>query len=246
MRRLLFIEDDPDSLEMLTLVLEQGGYSVTAAANAPEAIRLLGTQTFDLVITDLLLDTRGIAASWQALANLVELARPASIGLITAWEVTERDAREHHVDFVLRKPCTRETLFAQLAATLQLPEVPGDRVDIVRTYFAQLEQRQFDALGQLVTEAVRYRVPGEHPRFAREVRGRGEFVELAQRTFEGFPDAKFEIESIRPLPSGALVEYRGRWREGDAERAMPGGVMFAFRENLISEIQVRVPVEQLT
>ena len=84
MRRLLFIEDDPDSLEMLTLVLEQGGYSVTTAANAPEAVRLLGTQTFDLVITDLLLDTRGIEASWKALANLVELARPASIGLITA------------------------------------------------------------------------------------------------------------------------------------------------------------------
>jgi hypothetical protein len=92
---------------------------------------------------------------------------------------------------------------------------------------------------------VRYRVPGEHPRFALEVRGRGEFVALAQRTFEGFPEAKFDIESIRPLPSGALVEYCGRWREGDAERAMPGGVMFAFRENLISEIQVRVPVEQL-
>ena len=245
MRRLLFIEDDPDSLEMLTLVLEQGGYSVTPAANAPEAIRLLGTQTFDLVITDLLLDTRGIEASWRALANLVELARPASIGLITAWEVTNDEARAHHVDFVLRKPCARETLFAQLATTLQLPDVPDDRIDVVRSYFTQLEQRKFDALGQLVTEAVRYRVPGEHPRFAREVRGRGEFVELAQRTFEGFPDAKFEIESIRPLPSGALVEYCGRWREGDAERAMPGGVMFGFRDNLISEIQVRVPVEQL-
>jgi CheY-like chemotaxis protein len=246
MRRLLFIEDDPDSLEMLTLVLEQGGYTVTGAGDATEAMRLLGTQTFDLVITDLVLDTRGIDASWQALAELVELARPASIGLITAWGVRDAEAQRHGVDFVLRKPVARETLFGQLAETLHLPDVPMDRVDIVRDYFANLEQRKFVALGDLVTDAVRYRVPGQDPRFAREVRGRGEFVELAQRTFEGFPEARFEIEAIRPLPTGALVEYCGRWREGEAERALPGGVMFAFRDNRISDIQVRLPVEQLS
>jgi len=48
------------------------------------------------------------------------------------------------------------------------------------------------------------------------------------------------------LPTGALVEYRGRWRDGDVERALPGGIMFEFRENLISQIQVRVPLEQLS
>lgn len=245
MRRLLVIEDDSDSLEMLALVLEQGGYSVTTAEDVAGAIRHLATHTFDLVITDLLLDYGGIDASWQALGKLVELARPASIGLITAWDVSEEDARAHHVDFVLRKPCPRDVLFAQVARALQLPEVTDDRVDVVRTYFSKLEQRKFDALGQLVTDAVRYKVPGEHPRFGNEVRGRGEFVAFAQRTFEGFPEARFEIESIRPLPSGALVEYCGRWREGDAEHAMPGGVMFEFADNLISEIQVRVPVEQL-
>lgn len=231
---------------MLMLVLEQGGYRVTTAANAPAAIRILATQTFDLVVADLLLDTRGIEASWQALDKLVELARPASIGLISGWDVSEEEVRRHNVDFVLRKPCPRDVLFAQLATTLHLPDVSGDRVDVLRSYFSKLQERKFDALGALVTDAVRYKVPGEHPRFASEVHGRGEFVEFARRTFEGFPEARFEIESIRPLPTGALVEYRGRWREGDAERAMPGGVMFAFRDNLISEIQVRVPIEQLS
>lgn len=246
MRRLLVIEDDPDSLEMLALVLEQGGYRVTSAANALEAFRILATQTFDLVVSDLLLDGRGVEASWLAVSKLVELARPASFGLITAWDVSEADAKAHQVDFVLRKPCPRDVLFAQLATTLQLPDVPDDRVHIVRSYFSNLEHKEFDALGQLVTNAVRYKLPGEHPKFATEVRGRGEFVAFAQRTFEAFPEAKFEIESIRPLPSGALVEYRGRWREGDAEHALPGGVMFEFRDNLISEIQVRVPVEHLS
>lgn len=246
MRRLLVIEDDLDSLDMLTLVLEQGGYTITTAADAAHAVRILATHTFDLVLTDLLLDTRGIEASWKALAKLVELARPASIGLLTAWDVGEDEAKRNHVDFVLRKPCPRDVMFAQLAKTLQLPEVPDVRVDVVRSYFSKLEQRKFDGLGQLVTDAVLYKVPGENPRFASEVRGRAELIAFAERMFEDFPEARFEIESIRPLPSGALVEYCGRWREGDAEHAMPGGVMFEFRENLISEIQVRLPVEQLS
>src|SRR6478609_4089076 len=106
MRRLLVIEDDPDSLEMLSLVLEQGGYTVTPAANLRDAMRILGTKTFDLVITDLLLDMNGIESSWQALAKLVDLARPASIGVITAWDVSDQEARDRNVDFVLRKPCS--------------------------------------------------------------------------------------------------------------------------------------------
>src|SRR6478672_5713742 len=149
MRRLLVIEDDVDSLDMLTLVLEQAGYHVTTATDATAASRILEKQTFDLIITDLLLDYRGVEASWQAIGHLVELARPASFGLITAWDVTESTAQKHHVDFVLRKPCPREVLFAQLAKTLQLPEVTEDRVGVVRSYFETPEQRKFDELNHL-------------------------------------------------------------------------------------------------
>jgi DNA-binding response OmpR family regulator len=54
-RRLLVVDDDTLLLQMLTTGLAAEGYSVATAANGRDALRLLTTQKFDLVVLDVMM-----------------------------------------------------------------------------------------------------------------------------------------------------------------------------------------------
>ncbi len=51
-RRILLVDDAPDTLEVLQRNLAMEGYMVITAPGVEEACRILDTDTFDLVITD--------------------------------------------------------------------------------------------------------------------------------------------------------------------------------------------------
>lgn len=80
MRRLLVIEDDPDSLEMFSRLVESGGYAVRRCGQAADAIRTLEQDTYDLVLADLLLSSHEVQRSWQTVEQFADLARPAPLG----------------------------------------------------------------------------------------------------------------------------------------------------------------------
>ncbi|MDK6951213.1 two-component system response regulator GlrR [Klebsiella pneumoniae] len=54
--RLLLVDDDPGLLKLLGMRLISEGYSVVTAESGPEALRVLGREKVDLVISDLRLD----------------------------------------------------------------------------------------------------------------------------------------------------------------------------------------------
>jgi DNA-binding response OmpR family regulator len=51
--KVLLVDDDDAVREMMTLTLEYKGFDVIAAANVTEALKLITTETFDVLITDL-------------------------------------------------------------------------------------------------------------------------------------------------------------------------------------------------
>ena len=53
--QLLIVDDEPNIREVLRIVLDGEGYSVSEAATYAEAMQLLGQTTFDLVICDIFL-----------------------------------------------------------------------------------------------------------------------------------------------------------------------------------------------
>lgn len=54
--RLLLVDDDPGLLKLLGMRLVSEGYSVVTAESGPEALRVLGREKMDLVISDLRMD----------------------------------------------------------------------------------------------------------------------------------------------------------------------------------------------
>jgi len=51
--RVLVIENEPDSRDLFTLLLQERGAHVTAAASAGEALALLDTRTVDVIVADI-------------------------------------------------------------------------------------------------------------------------------------------------------------------------------------------------
>ena len=54
-RRILVIDDDPDFLVYVTVVLETNGYGVATATSAEEGLRLMREQLPDLVMVDMMM-----------------------------------------------------------------------------------------------------------------------------------------------------------------------------------------------
>ena len=51
--KVLLVDDDNAVRNMMTVTLERKGFEVVPASNVPEALRLIATETFDALITDL-------------------------------------------------------------------------------------------------------------------------------------------------------------------------------------------------
>ena len=55
MKRILIADDDPDMLDLLQMDLALQGYSVAAAADGKEALRLALAERFDLLLLDVMM-----------------------------------------------------------------------------------------------------------------------------------------------------------------------------------------------
>ncbi|WP_263383527.1 response regulator [Granulicella arctica] len=57
--RLLLVDDDPMLRQTVSLILEHGNFEVRCAENVNEAIKLIGSETFDVLVSDLHMPNNG-------------------------------------------------------------------------------------------------------------------------------------------------------------------------------------------
>ena len=71
MARIFIVDDDPDVVDVCTLILESEGYEVTAAYNRAEGMQLLAQSTPDLLILDVMMEQPddGIAMAQELRRN---------------------------------------------------------------------------------------------------------------------------------------------------------------------------------
>jgi len=87
------VDDDPASRLALQTVLRAGGYHVDTAASAAEAVEKLDDQEFELVLTDLRMESPEAGYRVLAHARIVEY-RPAAAVITTYQDGKARVASE--------------------------------------------------------------------------------------------------------------------------------------------------------
>lgn len=81
--RVLLVDDDPASRLTLQTVLEAGGYTVHSAASAAEAIEKMGTNVYELVLSDLQMESP--EAGYKVIAHARMMDYKPATALVTAY-----------------------------------------------------------------------------------------------------------------------------------------------------------------
>lgn len=72
MARILVVDDEPDTTRLIMLTLERAGYEVVPCYSGQDALKLTETQTFDLVVLDVMLpDVDGFEVARRLLTREV-------------------------------------------------------------------------------------------------------------------------------------------------------------------------------
>jgi DNA-binding NtrC family response regulator len=119
---LLLVDDDPYILEGIGESLESNGYKVTRASSGEAAVDLLGASHFDLVITDLVMEsTDGI----QVLKKAKELNSDIQVIILTGFGDVDSaiEALRSQADDFLLKPCESQEMLFRVKNCLEKQEL---------------------------------------------------------------------------------------------------------------------------
>ena len=136
--RILLVDDDECYRRAIGGVLRSRGFSVVEAVNVSAALRLIGTQSFDAVLSDLHMPAAGdglavVSAMRHLQPNAVTLLMSASPEMTEAAEAILRQADE-----VLAKPLNLDTLVGKITGRLK----PGAAPLIATLSVASLLERE--------------------------------------------------------------------------------------------------------
>jgi len=120
MSRILIVDDDPQLLDMVELVLSREGYQVQRAFNAFQALELVKRETPDLVLVDVMLPDLDGFTLCKTLRNTEQTAT-LPILVLTAAQTPSGvvDALTNGADDFIRKPFHPRELSARVRAHLR-------------------------------------------------------------------------------------------------------------------------------
>src|SRR5690348_16500424 len=154
--RLLIVEDDQDTQDILGMILGEEGYAVSLAASPQEAIRLLDEQVFHFILTDLF--TRSVDNPLGSVAALRAQAQPTPIGLMTGWNVSIEEVQRAGFACLIKKPFELDEMLAAIASCLHgtLSTEQQRQAEVVERFYAALNARDWGAALRLCVAQLRY------------------------------------------------------------------------------------------
>ena len=123
---ILLIEDEPRLRQNLQTLLQSTGYCVTTAANGAEGIQQVQEESFDLVLTDLVMPDMSGRDLAQRVSSLRPDAKVIYMSGYTNDAIVHHGVRDAEVAF-LQKPFTSDELAHKLREVLEgTPEAAPD------------------------------------------------------------------------------------------------------------------------
>ena len=125
--KILVVDDDPDILEALTIILEAQGYDVVTARDGVEGLASLRAERPDLMILDLLMPRMDGFAVCKELKD-PRWTKYADVPILILTSVREEASRRRYeletgmeldVDDYAEKPISPETLLQRVAKLLK-------------------------------------------------------------------------------------------------------------------------------
>ena len=120
-RRILLVDDELAILLTRKAILEMNGFEVVTAASSAEAKLRLGAQTYDLVITDLMMEHE--KAGFEVVRFAREQSYRPAVAILTACPDLGRDWKEEGASSLLIKPTNMPELLECIEALLARQQI---------------------------------------------------------------------------------------------------------------------------
>ena len=125
--RVMVVDDEPTILQSCTRVLERAGHRVRALSSARAALELFDRESFDLILTDIMMPDLG---GLELIQRLKERAPAATIVVITGYGTIETatEALRRGASGFLSKPFTPAELRAAVAEAFTKGQLTRDAI----------------------------------------------------------------------------------------------------------------------
>ena len=119
---ILFIDDEEIIAKTVGDDLEEAGYAVTIASNGEDGIKLFETESFDMVITDLIMEGKD---GMVVIDEIRKTSPELPVVILTGYASKNLAEKARHLTAVkyLLKPCKREELIQKVKECLN-PKKP--------------------------------------------------------------------------------------------------------------------------
>jgi DNA-binding response OmpR family regulator len=205
--RVLIVDDDPSIHELIRAMLAGTAWTADTAFNGEEALSVLGTQSYDLLLTDILMP----GLDGLALLGQLRAGHPG----ISVIMMTVKNTPDHILGSLKReaaafiaKPFSRDTLLATLQAALSDSVSEGDiKILSDKPHWISLQIRCRIATAERLTQFMR-ELPSDLEPGQREQIGTA-FRELLMNAVEhgGHLDPEKTVELSYIRTARAIVYY---------------------------------------
>jgi DNA-binding response OmpR family regulator len=129
-RHILVVDDDRGLRHLMSVLLQEAGYNVVQAADAPEALRALADETFDVMMLDISLPGM---SGLEVLPVVQTLATPPRVVIITADDTSETllKAVRGQADRYITKPFAPGAILEILDEVLAAPPAAALPIEVV-------------------------------------------------------------------------------------------------------------------
>jgi CheY-like chemotaxis protein len=143
--RVLLVDDEEVIRDSLTLVLQLGGFEVVTASNVNEALRIIGSETFDVLLSDLHMPGAGDGLT---VVSAMRHSNPKAVTIIFSGYPEMKEAAAAillQADEILVKPMASEMLIETIRERLKHGTATRTRAaDNVATILEQNTQSTID------------------------------------------------------------------------------------------------------
>lgn len=237
--RILLVVADALLRETLADILHEEGYVLRKALSLAQAFSRLNKETFGLVLTELL-EVRA-DAPLDATSGLVWKASPTPVGLVTGWNITDKETRKVGFAFCLLMPFELDELLAQVAGALRIDLTPAQQrqAEVARAYLAALSGGRLDDALAACTETIHYHLPSDGTAAGDEIHSKASLRGYALDVLSRYPGARFKHINIYRLPGRLAARYTLCWHATpERETSASGSIVFRFEGERIAEIGV--------
>ncbi len=161
--RILLVDDNEPLRRMLAMALEQNGFEVVMASNVNDALKLIGAEHFDVLLSDLQMPNAGDGLT---VVSAMHHSNPKAVTLILSGYPEMKAAAAAillQTDEVLTKPISPKALAEIIRGRLKLETHEPRPIESVATILARETQSTIDSwLARVDREADLLSIPMDH------------------------------------------------------------------------------------